>query len=818
MRELIYLNQGWEFALHKGFGPMDMEAADKLAYVPVTLPHDWAIACPVNRQMEQGEAQGYIDRWGIGWYRRGLRLIPEEGRQYRLHFNGIYENSSIWVNGIYAGGRKYGYSGFDIDITELVTAGDNHLLVKADNTGVPADRWYSGAGIYRDVYLEQLPAVHLEREEIKISTLFEGDGAAAVIDTGMQDLLRPDEGYRLTVVLEKDGRTYTATGAGTETVLRLQVPAHELKLWSARTPELYDVTVRLTGKDGQPADEIHFRIGFRQTELSADKGLLINGEPVKLKGVCIHQEAGCFGTAVNKEIWRERFRQLKELGCNALRLAHHLFMPEILELSDEIGFYVYEECFDKWTGGAYGRYYRSEWEKDIEAMVKRDRNHPSILFWGVGNEVENQAFDSMLNLLERHVEKVKSLDETRPVSIAMNPHFPYPAEEVDLSQVKDIQQFVDEMKSGEIFDMDERVEQIKLIAARVDFICCNYMEQWYDRIHRAIPDKVILGSEIYMYFRGYEENFQNYSDRNPWLDVEANDYCIGGMLWAGYDYLGESMGYPAKGWSGALMATDMEKRPIAWQYQSYWSEEPMVHFAVMDYSLPDEGAKEHWDYPRYMSHWEFPQFRKVVIPYMIATNCEEVELMINERNFLLPRPKECPNRTITGFLPYYPGTVTVIGKNGGTEVCRQVLRTPGPAVGLAFEQEEQEIALASVPAGTGEAIIRPYQVLLKVRAFDYEGNPVFRESAKVRFRVEGPAELIGVDNGDIQSAEPYCNDAVHLYNGRAGVALRITGSGRVRVSAFASGMRMAQTIITAADGTFAGETGADCGQPLIQRS
>lgn len=783
MRTTLNLNDGWQFALHRGFAAMEKEEAESLEYIPVTLPHDWAVFSPFNRRMEQAQQQGFRDRWGIGWYRRKLYLAKKQDLIYELCFDGIYENSTVWINDIAAGGRKYGYSSFRLDITELLHEGENLILVKADNTSVPADRWYSGAGIYRSVYLEILPGEHLDREKIQVITEAEPDEARIVVHTGCAGKVRgflkaPAAGGEqiaaVEVSEEEGGRKNTS----------LQFTVYNPILWSAEEPGLYELCLQLLDRDGSAADQLTMRIGLRKVQLRADKGLFINGKAVKLKGVCLHQEAGCFGTAVQPEIWRERLLELKKIGCNALRLAHHIFMPQMLELCDELGFYVYEECFDKWTGGAYGRYYRTEWERDLSCMVLRDRNHPCILFWGVGNEVENQAHNSMLAMLKRHVAKVKELDHTRPVSLAMNPHFGYPAEETDMSKVKDIQQFVDEMKSGEIFDMDDRVDMIRLIAREVDLLCCNYQEQWYERIHRAIPDKAILGTETYMYFRGYEEKFQNFSDQNPWLDVEEKDYCIGGMIWTGIDYLGESMGYPAKGWSGALFATDMEKRPIAWLYQSYWTREPMVHFAVMDYSLPDTGTKEHWDCPRYESHWEFPQFHKAVIPYMIATNCEQVELHVNEKEFLLRPTAEYPNRMITGFLPYLPGRVTVIGKNQGIEVCRQVVETPEMAVRLKFEQEELTI--------NGRC---PFQLLLKVRACDKEGRPVFRESAGVRFRAEGPAYIAGVDNGDIQGGEAYDNDRIHLFQGRADVALVITGEGRIRVTAFAAGMQAAQAII-----------------------
>ncbi len=775
---------------------------EKLHFEPVLLPHDWAVSSPLNRRMGQAQEQGFYDRWGIGWYKRKLEVRREQDKVYLLCFDGVYEDSTVWVNGTPAGGRKYGYSSFSLDITDLLKDGDNDIMVKVDNTKTPADRWYSGAGIYRKVYLQILPVIHFAEENVRISMSFDGRKAILQIRTGMQVPVK--------AVLSKNGQEYyaesrweNAGGKGKECcwknagekrkecrpedgeeVIVMQVP--DYIPWCAEAPELYDL--KLQPVSGE--DEVSFKIGFRKVSFSSGDGLRINGVKTKLKGVCLHQDAGCFGTAVTKELLRQRLEELKKIGCNALRLAHHIFMPEMLELCDEMGFYVYEECFDKWTGGAYGRYYQEEWEKDLTCMVKRDRNHPCILFWGVGNEVENQAHDFMLALLEKHVEKVREHDDTRPISVAMNPHFGYPGTKVDMAEVRDIQQFVDEMKTGEIFDIYDRVDRIRLIAEKVDFLCCNYQEQWYDAIHEVIPDKAILGTETYMYFRGEEDKFQNFTEENPWFDVEKRDYCIGGMIWTGIDYLGESMGYPARGWSGALFAEDMEKRFPAWLYQSYWTGQPMIRFAVLDYTLQDEGVKEHWGCPPYVTHWDFPQFQRMAVPYAVATNCEEVEIHVNEKVFLAKPASQYPNHMITGYLPYLPGKVTVIGKNGGEEVCRQVVATPGRAVKLAFEEEEREVLLT--PAEQGDV---PFQMFLKVRTYDIDGNPVFRESAKVCFSVEGPAEIVGVENGDMKNWEDCCGDGIHLYQGRASVALRITGEGRVRVTASASGLMTAYAVV-----------------------
>lgn len=753
----------WEFTLKE---PLDQH------FAPVHLPHDWAIHAPVIKDMKQGEAQGFRDRWGVGWYRKRL-AIPAitEGHVYHLHFDGVYENSTVWVNGVEAGGRKYGYSPFTLDITGLIHEGENLLLVKVDNTSFPADRWYSGAGIYRTVKLVELNRSHLKPEEIQVKTAVQGNHATVTIATGVSSLVK---------ATVSNGQARFA-GESDNGVIGVEIP--DVKLWSPETPHLYRVELSLY-EGGEVADTYSLRIGIREIELIPDKGMFINGKPVKIKGLCIHQDAGCLGVAVTPEIWRDRLVKFKEIGCNAIRTAHHMFAPEILDICDELGLLVYEEPFDKWVGGLYRRYFETEWQKDLECMVKRDRNRACIFMWGVGNEVEYQGQESMLAILRMLKEHLLTLDDTRPVSYAMNPHFKYESN-ADLSKVKDIQQFVDEVSDTEIYKLEDRIERIRRIAEIVDVISCNYQEQWYPAIHEAVPGKLILGTETYQYFRGHPDQMQNFSEDVPWMDVEKHDYVIGGMLWTGIDYLGESMGYPAKGWAGSLFWTNNERKPLSYLYESYWSDKPMVYMAVLDYSLADEGVKEHWDAPRYASHWNFPQFHKTVLPYMIATNCEEATMELNGKLLHIKKPSDFPNRMITGYLPYLPGTVVVKGWIGGQEVCRYTLQTAGPAVQLAFDAEEISVNAADV-----------VHKLFTARAKDAEGVPVFRESAKVTFRVAGPAGIAGVDNGDLSSSEPYNSTWMHLYRGQVSTVLRFTGeAGRVVLSAEAEGMYSAQLII-----------------------
>lgn len=869
------LAEGWVFALN---------SRDEQAFRAVRLPHDWAVGTAFDRDMEEGASQGYRSRFGIGWYRRKLILAQKaEGFRYLLSFGGIYENSTVWVNGEEAGGRGYGYSSFVLDITDFLHRGVNQLEVRVDNTQRPSDRWYSGAGIYRSVKLIEVEEEHLDPWAVTVHTQLSGTTAKLSIrcglsgntaqegilsgnavsedstqkndlpgndasENGERESVRPGNtvtetgegenssseravpergpGRRVRVELAaKDGSLKTETEGDSEA---LELTVENPRLWSAEDPALYILTLSLL--DGKRiADQIHFPIGLRTVEISSAQGMVVNGRKVRLKGVCVHQDVGCLGTAATKEIFRQRLSALKELGCNAIRPAHHTFSEDFLDLCDEMGFYVYEECFDKWHGGLYGRYFRTQWKKDVDAMVRRDRNRPCIIMWGVGNEVENQGQESMLETLKMLTEYVRTLDD-RPVTCAMNPHFKR-EDRTDLTRIRDIQQFVDEVSDTEIYDNDERVERIAAIARYVDVLACNYQEQWYPLIHERIPDKPILGTEVYQYFMGDLDQMQNFTDTNPVLAAQSLDYVIGSFIWTGIDYLGESMGYPAKGWGGSLIRTNGSRRPGYYLMQSYWSEEPMVHFSVMDYSLEDEGVKEHWDTPMLADHWHFPQFRRTVIPYVIMSNCQEVRLWLNGKRIYIPHPAECRNRVITGFLPWLPGRVEAAGFREGKEVCRHSLITPGPAVQLRFmgdawtfrgvnggepvwgsdaahcNAKAKEMPAAEYPPRSQDtgcpagSVVQPgRQLQLSVGACDMDGNFCFRESAKVHFHVEGPAEILAVDAGEITGGETYQGDSIHMYRGQASVMLAFTGdSGRVCVYAEAEGLRTARMTMNVPD-------------------
>ncbi len=754
-RTEIEIMTGWRFAL--GESKPELEQ-----FREVCLPHDWAIDMPINADMQQGMEQGFRDRWSIGRYIRTLTLSEKKaGYCYYLDFGGIYENSIIYINGKEAGRQLYGYTSFLLDITPFINSGDNEILVKVDNTAFPADRWYSGCGIYRTVKFIEVEEKHFDRREICVTTEIFERRAVLTVHTGVDGAVEATLSY--------DGETVAKGESNLSNTIVLEVSSP--RLWSADEPSLYTLELKMAG------DAVTLPVGIREVKFIGEgsgirAGMYVNGKRETLKGVCVHQDVGCRGTAAKKEIWRQRLSVLKEMGCNFIRAAHHPFSSEFLELCDELGFYVYDESFDKWAFGAYERYFDTQWQSDLEAMVKRDRNHACVIIWGVGNEETNQGQSSMLGRLKMLCDYVRSIDSTRPVTYAMKPHFKRDGgEDEDLTVVP----------------YSERIRYAAEIGKIVDIICCNYMDQWYEQLHEYLPDKLIIGTEVYQYFAGAADNMQNFDENIPSLVPERLDYCIGSAIWTGIDYLGESFWFPYKGRSNSPVRTNCTRRPMFYVLQSYWTKEPMVHFSVLDYSAPDEGTKWHWSTPPFADHWHFPQYSgMVMIPYIIASSCDEVRLFLNGNEYLVPKPSECKNRIIKGYLPYIAGTVKAVGYKDGREVCSHVTVTPKQAVRLEFENSEY-----TVPFEEG------YELLLTVRAVDENGVQVFRDSIEVEFEAEGGAQVIAVDNADFTHDEPYSSNRISMRQGMASVQIRLNGQdGECFVKAWAKGLREAVQILT----------------------
>ena len=751
MRSTMFL-EDWSFINQDTENGYLKELSDEKWQV-ITVPHDWAVSSPINPHMKSGMAQGFLDRWGIGWYRHKIWLDEKNGNSsFLLTFDGVFERSEVYVNEKLVGGKNYGYSGFTLDVTEYMTKGENLIAVRVDNSETAADRWYSGAGIYRKVYLTKVSETHLSVEDIVVGTDVAEGTIEVSVETGTNATTRVKLFWKDGVVAESvsdDGRHL------------MTFPKEDAHLWSAETPNLYDLEVSLF--DGKAAvDFVTFRIGLRNVTFEPRKGLFINGKGTKLKGVCLHHDMGCVGTAVTKNLWRQRFEVLKRMGCNAIRTSHNVQSPEFMDLCDEMGFYVIDECFDKWDRGSYGRFFKDDWETDVSFMVKRDRNRPSVIIWSVGNEVHRQGSEAMCDILEMLVGKVKELDGSRPVSYGAMPTYWATDENVKAKGI------------------DEILPLFCRMVDKIDIISLNYQEQWFEEFHAARPDKLIITSEAYCWFKASHSNAFSYDTENPWMSVKGNDYAIGSFLWSGVDYLGESMEYPSKGWCASPIRTNNEPRPAAKLFEGFWSDKPMVHLTMVDYSLRDEIVKEEWSFPPMIDSWNFPMYRRIALPYMIFTNCEEVELTVNGKRLDVRKPSVCENGIITGYITLQSGYIQVKGLNGGHVVCEHNIQTAGEAAKLEFLENR-------VFVGKGDYAVK--QALVTVYAKDVNGTRCMREGRNVRFVVEGDGEIEGVDNGSLLCGDFYKSDNMNMLNGAVSVVIRTKiERGIILVRAYADGL------------------------------
>ncbi|AUO05897.1 glycoside hydrolase family 2 [Paenibacillus jamilae] len=710
------------------------------------LPHDWSIEKSFDPHMPYGGNQAYLPRWSVGWYRKHFNVEPSSPKQrVYIQFDGIHSNSEVWLNGHFVGKRPYGYVSFQYDLTPYIRWDEENVIaVKVDNTLLPPDRWYSGAGIYRNVWLIYTDYLHITEwgtyittpeispDEAKVSARIQVSNhyAHAVECTIMTEIL--DSQGQLKGKIEN---RITLAGLESEEIEQ-KTRVLEPELWSPDHPVLYEAQMTIYC-DNTEVDRYRTPFGIRKVILDSQKGLLLNGSSLKLKGVCIHHDLGCLGAAYHDTAMKRRLEKLKEMGCNSIRFAHNPMAPELLDLCDQMGFLVVDEAFDKWKSLSYEHLYDEWWEKDLEAMLVRDRNHPSVLMWSVGNEVENQGQPSMLNMLEQLVAFCHKKDPTRPVTCALEPH------NTPIS-----------LHDGPI---EAKVEHTKLLAQRVDVLGLNYQEQWYEHYRAAMPDTLILGTETFPYYRGKDNRVKGYLSLNPWFDVANHDYVIGQFVWSGIDYLGETS-HPSKGWSSGLIDTCGFRKPVSYLQQSLWSDQPVVHIAVFNDHMKSEYNPTwtmHWKSPTMEDHWTFPEYAGKLIRLVTFTNCESVELIVNEESYGERKLTDYPNHLILWELPYMPGKIRAIGRNGNQQVCEHELTAAGLPYALKLEADR-----AMLPAD-GHEISH-----VEVTVIDQHGIVVPNQDVDLSFELHGDGRILGIDNGDLTSDEPYKGKERRTHRGR----------------------------------------------------
>jgi beta-galactosidase/beta-glucuronidase len=622
-REALF-NDGWRF--QKEAAPIaDPAALPAAGWRDVQLPHDWSIEGPFSQEWASG--QGFLPG-GIGWYRKSFELpASAAGKSIAIRFDGVYKRSQVWCNGKLAGGRPFGYISFTLDLTPLVHPGQNEIVVKVDHSDFADSRWYTGSGIFRNVFLVttdklrvapygtfvSTPAATEDAATIDIQTTLKNDGvdAAVVLASTLFDPQGNQVGAMQTIQNVAQG-----AGATVAHQLTLRKPA----LWSPETPALYRLRTDVFSS-GRLVDSYDTPFGVRTFKFDAAAGFALNGQPTKFKGVCLHEDAGALGAAIPIEVWRRRFSLLKEMGCNAIRTSHNPPAPEFLDLCDQMGFLVMDEAFDEWTGAknkwvagrnqgqasraGYAADFNQWADIDVRDMVLRDRNHPSIVMWSIGNEIDyvNDPFpqnsQELLRVAGRLIKAVKAVDNTRPVTAAC------------------------------------AAVGSNLFVDLLDIAGYNYQEQRYAGDHAQNPKRIIYGSE-------------NSHAPNLWTSsVMQNNFVAGQFLWTGIDYLGEAGAWPNRGSGAGNLDLAGFKKPRFYQRQALWTDKPMVYIN--------------------------PAANGVTC----YSNCETVALY-HDGTLISETPVNA-NKQVNAAFVLSAGTLKAVGRNAGKEVCTHEVRAPGAA-------------------------------------------------------------------------------------------------------------------------------------------
>jgi beta-galactosidase len=771
---------------------------DDQSWRNLDVPHDWSIEGPYKEDHPTMGSGGFLPA-GIGWYRKHFNVSRDDlDRHIWVEFDGVYMNSEVWINGHHLGKRPFGYIGFHYVLSPHLVEGNNVIAVRVDNAKQPGSRWYSGSGIYRHVWLVKKQDLHVGHWGVYVTTP-EVSATSATVKVRTQVENRDTsarEGVLRSTLLDADGAEVAgmdisfncAPTAGTNLEQGFTIPLPDL--WSVDTPTLYSLRSQVL-VDGAVVDDVTTPVGIRSIAYDKDRGFLLNGKRIKMKGVNLHHDGGAVGAAVPEAVWERRLLLLKDMGCNAIRTAHNPPAPEFLDLCDQMGFLVMDEAFDEWRhakGQAPYMYhlYFDEWaERDLTAMLHRDRNHPSIVLWSVGNEVPDQKAEDGAETLRMLSDICHREDPTRPVT-----------------------QGCDNIAADGGSTTPEFLEGM-------DVVGYNYVDRWRERTETYAsqdrhdhPDWVMIGTESSSY-NGTRANYSlgedpavvrpNYNTRMIraealWKYVSMHDYFVGDFMWTGIDYLGESW-WPGKhAQSGPIDLAGFPKDGFYF-YQSQWTETPMLHL------LP---------------HWNWAGREGQTIPVICFSNCDAVELFLNgrslgEKRMEFPRqgmterwahydnPRIQPTTSdlhLTWDVPYEPGVLRAVGKRlvhapEGEQTGRWGRR--GVVRETVFTRELQT---TGVPAAIGLSSDRDTLTAgvrdiahIRVEIVDAEGRLVPTADNQVKFEISGPAEIIAVDNSNPRDHDSYQAQQRNAYGGLCLVIVQSTSEdGVFSITATAEGL------------------------------
>ncbi len=727
-------NDDWCFILADDSTAMKL-GYDDSRWRQLTLPHDWSVESAPSQEL--ASCTGYLPG-GIGWYRKTFR-VDDDAARYYIYFEGVYNRSDVYLNGHLLGHRPNGYVSFMYDLTPYLNReGDNVIAVRVDHSRYADSRWYTGSGIYRDVYLIAAPDVHLSQWGVAYRAAKLTDRSATIeVDVAVDNHTAQSQQVQARItILDAEGKQVAsavknATVAANSTNCQQSTVNCQLRnphRWNLDDPYLYTLRVELLS-GGQVIDKTEVRAGLRTLEFSADKGFALNGVNMKVKGVCLHHDAGVLGAVVPPEVWRRRIESLKAMGANAIRMSHNPQAPIVYDLCDELGMLVMDEGSDEWEfpkrkwikgwnkgePGYQGTAdFFEEWiERDITDIVRRDRNHPSVFLWSVGNEVDypndpyshpvldgssiSQPMFGGYDPKRPHAERIgkiakrlaaciRAVDSSRPVTGAL---------------------------AGVVMSNETEYPEA------VDVVGYNYTEDRYDTDHKKYPNRIIYGSETR-------------SDFSAWKDVRDKEHIFGQFIWTGTDYLGESGAWPSRGLHTGLLNFANYAKPRGKFREAHWSTTPMIYIGTYNRGRGRWG--DHLSIDAFDS-WNYRDGQ--LIRVVCYTNTAQAQLKLNGEVVGEMRPYDDTSGMIHWDVPYAPGTLTAEGYDAeGTLQATYTIHTSGRPYSLRATLLEPEV---SAHGGTA-------QVLVEV--LDEEGHLVKLADNMVSCQVSGSARLLGLENSD----------------------------------------------------------------------
>ncbi|MDG1300122.1 MAG: glycoside hydrolase family 2 TIM barrel-domain containing protein [Opitutae bacterium] len=763
-RVRVNFSEDWQF--HLGDVPSaEQVQLDDAPWRTLDVPHDWSIELPLDPKTPGGMSVGYLPG-GIGWYRKHFTMPNDaKGKQVFIDFDGVYMNSKVWVNGHLLGFRPFGYVGFRYDLTPHLNFGGENVIAVQVNVKDGCSRWYPGAGIYRRVWLTTANPIHVAHWGQFVTTPEVSKERASVrLQTEVENKTGKTAAVTLkSVILGPQGKS-VAKASSTEKIAAGEMLEFDQNftvtnpmLWSPDTPDLYKVvsTVEISGK---VTDQVTTTLGIRWFEFTIDKGLIFNGEKMDVKGVCLHQDFGPLGTAFNPRAMERRLEIMREMGCNAIRTSHNPRDPEFYALCDRMGFLVMDEVFDEWkipklsANQAYALYF-DEWsERDLTSVIRRDRNHPSVVMWSIGNEINEQYKPHGGVMSARLAGIVKQHDTSRPITAGCNS--PSHAQDNGFDKALDI------------FGLNYSYEVYDQLKGKRAMIGTENSTDWsargsYSYFRPLRGDLQILGSKNDLELTSYGTFRERDADLTL-RKMRASPWVAGQFTWTGFDYRGEVHPFKWPVISAYWGIVDMVGFPKDqyFLYQSDWSDKPMVHI------LPQ--------------HWNWPQYPNATFPVWVYSNCDEVELFQNNKSLGVKTIDREKTLRFEWGVKYTPGTLKAVGYKNGQQVCTSSISSTDAPAKIALVPDRTEIAADGSDLSYIEVCVTDE---LGRICPDADQN-------LIQFEVTGAGRIVGVSNGSSHSHDPSKGSKVHSFRGLCMLVVQSAkNAGPIHIKAISEGLK-----------------------------